>query len=72
MQEVQTAIVLLSIITGILSVIIIVLIGVIIAILIRLRQVIARIDRIASNISDATEWLSPVKVFKSIKQLFNK
>lgn len=72
MQEVQTAIILLSIITGILSVVVIVLIGIIIAILFRLRQLIARIDNIASNISDATEWLSPIKVVKSIKKLFNK
>ena len=72
MQEVQTAIILLSIITVILSVVVIVLIGIIIAILFKLRQLIARIDNIASNISDATEWLSPIKIVKSIKKLFNK
>ena len=46
MEELQTVIILLSIIVGLLSVVILALLGVVIALLVKLRQIMAKIDRL--------------------------
>lgn len=70
MQDMQTVIILLSVITGLLSIMILALLGALIALLIKLRQLAARVDAVTTNIAKATEWLSPTKVFREVAQLF--
>lgn len=72
MQDMQTVIVLLSIIVTILSVMVIALLGVMIALLIKTRRIIQRVDDVTANIAKATEWLSPTKMFGEIMRLFGK
>lgn len=72
MQDMQTVIILLSIIVGILSIVIVVLLGLIITLLIKVNRVTKRIDSITTNFAKATEWLSPSKVFSGIASLFGK
>lgn len=72
MQEMQTVIVLLSVIVGILSLVIIVMLGMVIALLVKARQLTRRVDAITANVARATEWLSPAKVVGEIARLFNK
>lgn len=72
MHDVQTAIILLSVIVGLLSILIIVLFGVVIALLLKLRKIAQRIESITVNVERATEWLSPTKVFSEISNLFRR
>lgn len=72
MQDMQTAIILLSIIVGLLSVVIVALLGVAIALLLKLRQIAKRVDTITTNVARASEWFSPTKVFSEIGKLFGK
>lgn len=72
MQDMQTAIILLSIIVGILSFVILVLLGLLIALLVKVNRITKRIDSITINIAKATEWFSPTKVFNGIANLFGK
>lgn len=72
MQDVQTAIILLSIIVGLLSIVIIALLGVMIVLLVKLRQVAKRVDAITTNVARVTEWFSPTKVFGEVAKLFKK
>ena len=72
MQDMQTVIVLLSVIVGLLSIVILALLGVLIALLTKLRQVAKRVDEVTTNIAKATEWLSPSKLFGEIASLFKR
>lgn len=72
MQDMQTVMVLLSIIVGLLSAVILVLLAVMIALLVKIRQVAKRIDTVTAGLARATEWFSPAKVFKEIAGLFGK
>ena len=72
MEDIQTAIVLLSIIVGLLSVIIVTLLAVVIALLVRLNTGMKSVSKITTNVASATEWLSPTKVFSEISGLFRK
>ena len=67
MEDIQTIIILLSIIIGLLSVIIVALLAVVITLLAKLN-----VDKITTNVASATEWLSPTKVFSEIAGLFRK
>lgn len=72
MEDIQTAIVLLTVIVGILSVVIVILMGVIIALLVKLRSIARKVDTVTANVARATEWLSPTKVVSEIARLFKK
>lgn len=72
MEDMQTVIILLSVITGLLSLMTLALLGALIALLIKLRQLAARVDAVTTNIAKATEWLSPTKVFREVAQLFKR
>ncbi len=72
MQDMQTVVILLSIIVGLLSLVILALLGVMIALLVKLRKVAKRVDEAAANVVKVTEWLSPAKVFAGISSLFNR
>lgn len=72
MEDVQTVIVLLSIIVGILSFVVVVLLTLVIILLVKANRVVKRVDAITTNVARATEWLSPTKVFSEISNLFRK
>lgn len=72
MEDMQTVIILLSVITGLLSLMTLALLGALIALLVKLRQLAARVDAVTTNIAKATEWLSPTKVFREVAQLFKR
>ncbi len=72
MQDMQTVIVLLSIIVTILSIMVVVLLALAIVLLVKIRKIASTVDTVTTNIARATEWLSPAKVFKEISQLFGK
>ena len=72
MEDMQTVIILLSVITGLLSLMTPALLGALIALLVKLRQLAARVDAVTTNIAKATEWLLPTKVFREVAQLFKR
>ena len=72
MQDMQTVIVLLSIIVTILSAMVIVLLVLVTVLLVKIRKIALTVDTVTTNIVKATEWLSPTKVFSEISQLFGK
>ena len=72
MEDMQTIIILLSVIVGLLSIVILALLGLIIGLLVKLGAIMKRIDTITTNVASATEWFSPIKVFKEIGKLFHK
>lgn len=72
MEDMQTVIILMTIVIIIHSVTIIVLFGVIIALLTKLKRLVNHAEATVSNIAQATEWLSPVKLFTEVVQLFRK
>lgn len=72
MEDIQTVIILMSAVIIIHSVTIIVLFGVIIALLTKLKRLVNHAEATVSNIAQATEWLSPVKLFTEVVQLFRK
>lgn len=72
MDHTQTIIVLLSIIIGLHSVVILTLLAVMIALLIKLQRLAKRVDQVTTNIAQATEWLSPIKVVTEIGKLFGR
>jgi len=71
-EDIQTTIILLSIIVGLLSVIIVALLVVVITLLVRINAIMKSVGRITTNGASATEWLSPTKVFSEISGLFRK
>ena len=72
MEDMQTVIILMTVVIIIHSVTIIVLFGVIIALLTKLKRLVNHAEATVSNIAQATEWLSPVKVFTEVARLFRK
>ena len=71
MEDMQTVIILMTVVIIIHSVTIIVLFGVIISLL-KLKRLVNQAEAAVSNIAQATEWLSPVKLFTEVVQLFRK
>lgn len=72
MQDMQTVIILLSVLVGLLSLVVLVLLGVVIALLLKVRRIAKKVDAVTTNLARASEWLSPSKVFSEIRQLFRK
>ena len=73
MEDMQTVIILMTVVIIIHSVTIIVLFGVIIiSLLTKLKRLVNQAEAAVSNIAQATEWLSPVKLFTEVVQLFRK
>ncbi len=72
MEDMQTIIILLTVIVGILSIMVIVLMSLIIMLLIKMRKIAQKVDDVTKNIAKATEWLSPMKIVSEIAQLFKK
>ena len=72
MEDMQTVIILMTVVIIIHSVTIIVLFGVIISLLTKLKRLVNRAEAVTLNIAQATEWLSAVKVFTEVARLFRK
>lgn len=72
MEDMQTVIILMTVVIIIHSVTIIVLFGVIISLLTKLKRLVNQAEVAVANIAQATEWLSPVKLFTEVVQLFRK
>ena len=72
MEDMQTVIILMTVVIIIHSVTIVVLFGVIISLLTKLKRLVNQAEAAVSNIAQATEWLSPVKVFTEVARLFRK
>lgn len=72
MEDMQTVIILMTVVIIIHSVTIVVLFGVIISLLTKLKRLVNQAEAAVSNIAQATEWLSPVKLFTEVARLFRK
>ncbi len=72
MEDMQTVIILLTVIVGILSIMVIILMSLIIVLLVKLRKIAQKVDYVTTNIAKATEWLSPMKIVSEIARLFKK
>lgn len=72
MQDIQTAIVLLSIIVGLLSAGYIVLLTLVIILLIKLRRIANQAEVAMSNIANISKWFSPTKLIDELVSLFHK
>ena len=70
MEDMQTVIILLSVIVGLLSFVILVMLIAMISLLIKLNRFARRVDAVTANVARASEWLSPTKVFSEVKNLF--
>lgn len=72
MQDMQTAIILLSVIVCLLSAGYIVLLTVVIVLLIKLRRIADQAETAMANIADMSKWLSPTKLINELVSLFRK
>ncbi len=72
MQDVQTAIVLLTTLVTVLSIVMILMIVLIIVLLVKLRKIANNVQTISANMASATEWLSPAKVMGHVVKLFKQ
>lgn len=70
MEDMQTVIILLSVIVGLLSFVILAMLVAMISLLIKLNRFAQRVDTVTANVARASEWLSPTKVFSEVKNLF--
>jgi hypothetical protein len=72
MSDSSTIIVLLTITVIILSVVIVVLLASVTVLLIRLNRIAKNIESVSNHIAEATEWLSPVKLFSTVVDFIRK
>lgn len=72
MEEMQIVVILLSVIIVIHSVMIIALFSILIALLTRVKKIAAKVEVTANNFAQASEWLSPIKVFSAAVRAFRK
>lgn len=72
MEQMQLAIILLTVIVTMLSVIIAVLLALVIIVLAKLNKLAGQVKVITENVSSATAWLSPMTVFSAAARAFRK
>ena len=72
MSDSSTIIVLLTITVIILSIVIVALLATVTVLLFRLNRIAKSIEAVSNNLAEATEWLSPVKLFSTIFDVFRK
>ena len=70
MEDMQTVIILMTAVIVVHSVAIIILFSIIISLL--LKRIASQAETAAHNIAQATEWLSPRKVFTEASRLFRR
>ena len=71
-MDMELTITLLTIAVILLSVVIIALLVAVIVVLIKVRQLTKTVNNVLNNVSVATEWLSPVKLFREAQRIFRK
>ena len=69
-METATAISLLTVNVIVLSVVILALLIIVIVLLIKLNKLVSNMQHVSENVAKATEWLSPVKVFSELGNIF--
>ena len=72
MEEMQTVIILMTVVIIIHSVMIVALFGIMIALLVKIKKIAGQVETTTKNLAHATEWLSPVKVFNSAFSAFKR
>ncbi len=72
MDDSSTIIVLLTITVIILSVVIVALLAVVTVLLLRLNKIAKNIEAMSNNFAEATQWLSPTKLFSTIVDTFRR
>ena len=70
MDQIQLAIVLLTILVAILSIVLIVLLALVVIVLTKLNKIADEAKQVTENLSSATAWLSPTTVFSAAIRAF--
>lgn len=71
-MEMQTVVTLLTITVILLSVVIVTLLAIMIAVFVKIKRVMTSLDRVSRNVADATEWLTPARLFREFTQAFRR
>ena len=72
MAESSTIIVLLTITVILLSVVIVALLATITVLILRVNRIAKNVEKVSGNVAEATEWLSPVKLFSTVVDMFKR
>ncbi len=70
MEQIELAIILLTVLVTILTVVLIMLIVLVVVVLNKINKVVADTQQITENLSSATAWLSPTTVFSAAVRAF--
>lgn len=70
MDQIELAIILLTILVTVLTLVLIILIVLVVLVLNKVNKVVADAQRITDNLSSATAWLSPTTVFSAAIRAF--
>jgi len=68
----STIVVLLTVTVILLSIVIIAMLAALIVVLVKLNQLVKNVNATATHVAEATEWLSPVKVFGYAAKMFRR
>lgn len=72
MSELSTVIVLLTVTVIILSVVVVALLAVIAVFIMRVNRIAKHVEEISTNVSNATDWLSPTKLIATAVEVFRR
>lgn len=72
MDQIEIAIMLLTVLVTILSLVLIVLLALVVIVLNKVNKVVEDTRQITDNLSSATAWLSPTTVFSAAMRAFRK
>ncbi len=70
MDQIETAIILLTILVTILSLVLIALLALLVVVMVKLNKIANEAKSITENLSSATAWLSPTTVFSAAMRAF--
>lgn len=72
MEQIEIAIMLLTVLVTILSLVLIALLVLVVVVLTKINRMVEDAKQIADNLSSATAWLSPTTVFSAAVRAFRK
>lgn len=72
MDQIEIAIMLLTVLVTILSLVLIVLLALVVIVLNKVNGMVEDARKITDNLSSATAWLSPTTVFSAARRVFRK
>lgn len=72
MDQIEIAIMLLTVLVTILSLVLIVLLALVVVVLNKVNKVVEDARQITDNLSSATAWLSPTTIFSAAVRAFRK